>query len=443
MSELLKIGYARKCITPEESVPLAGYGNSAARMSEKVINDLFTTCIAFADKENTVLLFSNDLLMSQESIFDPIRQAIADTLGFTIDQVLVSATHTHSGPDLRCDHPAIDRYLPMLTQQMVACAQEAVSDLKDATIAITNTTTKNMSYVRHYVLEDGTYKGVNLNVYNTTPIAYHSSEADQHMQLVKFMREGGKDVIVANWQTHPHLTGFGKADVSSDMIGVMRQQMEEALDCQFVYFSGASGNLTIRSFDEKDNIFNDHISHGTELTRYALEAAKNWTPVANGPVKLASYKATEKINLPNDELLETSKDVWNFFTTNKNYKESIFYAESKGMHSQYQANFVLVRKRLHDEGTTSKELPLYALSIGDVAFVTVPYEMFDTNGKYVRDFSPFKATIVATCANAYNSYIPSAYGYLNDCYEADVALYGPGTGERLAQRYIKMLESLR
>lgn len=96
------------------------------------------------------------------------------------------------------------------------------------------------------------------------------------MQLVKFSREGGKDVVIANWQAHPHLTGFGKADVSADVIGVMREEVEEKLHCSFVYFSGASGNLTIRSFDEKDNIFNDYRSHGKELGRYALEAAESW-----------------------------------------------------------------------------------------------------------------------------------------------------------------------
>ena len=86
---------------------------------------------------------------------------------------------------------------------------------------------------------------------------------------------------------------------------------------------------------------------------------------------------------------------------------------------------------------------MYAFSVGDVAFITAAYEMFDTNGKYIRDFSPFKATVVATCANGYTSYIPSAYGYLNECYEADSAQVPAGAGERLAQRYIKMLESMK
>ncbi len=37
-------------------------------------------------------------------------------------------------------------------------------------------------------------------------------------------------------------------------------------------------------------------------------------------------------------------------------------------------------------------------------------------------------------------YIPSAYGYLNDCYEAGYTRVTPGAGKRIAQMYVKMLE---
>ena len=443
MSESLLIGYAKKCITPKESVPLAGYGNSAARMSQSVINDLYATCTIYSDGKNTpVVLFSIDLLLIQTRIFDPIRQKVAELCGVPMDYVLISATHTHSGPDVGCQHEAIDRYLPFMEEQILAAAKEAMADLKPATISIASGKTKKLSSVRHYVLEDGSYKGANLNVYHTSPIAYHSSAPDPHMQLVVFSRTGGKDVVVANWQTHAHLTGFQKADLSADIIGVMRDEMEKAIDCDFVYFSGASGNLTIRGFDKRDGVITDYLEHGKRLAQVALEAMKELRPVAAGPVLLTAYTEQAPIKPEDPKLLETARDVWDFFTTSKDYTQSILYSESKGLHSQYQANYILLRQQMYDEGTRFREVPVFAFRVGDVGFVAASYEMFDTNGKYIRDFSPFAATVVATCANAYNSYIPSAYGCLNDCYEADVSLVPPGTGERLAQKLVKMLESL-
>ena len=444
MSEL-KVGYCRKCITPKESVPLSGYGNSTARMSQSVVSDLFVTGCAFSDGEHpAVLLFSIDHLMTKQSHFDPIRRQIAEEAGLPFDNVLFSATHTHSGPDLGAQHESIDRYIPFMTEQILSCAREALADLKDATSSIASNKSKYLSCVRHYMTESGEYRGVNLNVYHESPIAYCTSEPDPHLQLVKFTRNGGKDVLIANWQTHPHLTGFGKADLSSDFIGVMRDEVEKAIDCNFVYFSGASGNLTINNFNKKLPIITDYIEHGKELARLTLEALPKAQAVAAGPVELVSHLQQETLNPPPDEeTLERAKDVLNFFTTNKNYKDSILYAESKGLHSQYQASYMVIRKRLYDEGDIQVNLPMYAFRVGDIGFVTAPYEMFDTNGKYIRDFSPFAATIVATCANDYKSYIPSAYGYLNECYEADTAVVAPGTGERLAQKYVKMLEELK
>ena len=444
MSEL-KVGYARKCITPQESVPLSGYGNSTARMSQSVVSDLFITGCAFSDGEHpAVLLFSIDHLMTKQSHFDPIRKQIAEEAGIPFDNVLFSATHTHSGPDLGADHESIVRYMPFMTQQILEAAREALADLKPATISIASNKSKYLSCVRHYMTESGEYRGVNLNVYHESPIAYCTSEPDPHIQLVKFTRIGGKDVVIANWQTHPHLTGFGKADLSSDFIGVMRDEVEQAIDCHFIYFSGASGNLTINNFNKKLPIITDYLEHGKTLARLALEALPNAQPVASGPVELVSHYQKETLNPPpDDETLERAKDVLNFFTTNKNYKDSILYAESRGLHSQYQASYMIICKRLYDEGDTQVMLPMYAFRVGDIGFITAPYEMFDTNGKYIRDFSPFAATIVATCANDYKSYIPSAYGYLNECYEADTAVVAPGTGERLAQKYVKMLEELK
>ena len=68
--------------------------------------------------------------------------------------------------------------------------------------------------------------------------------------------------------------------------------------------------------------------------------------------------------------------------------------------------------------------------------------MFDTNGREIKDGSPFKATFVVTCANDGIGYIPSQMAYDHGCYGADTGKFIPGTGEILAQEYVKMLEGL-
>ena len=57
----VRIGFGRADITPVESVPLRGYGNTSRRMSGPVLSPLYATCLAFSDGANTVLFSTMDL----------------------------------------------------------------------------------------------------------------------------------------------------------------------------------------------------------------------------------------------------------------------------------------------------------------------------------------------------------------------------------------------
>ena len=58
----LRVGYARENVTPNYSIPLAGYGNSQDRISREVDYRLFATCLAISDENGfPVLLYHTDL----------------------------------------------------------------------------------------------------------------------------------------------------------------------------------------------------------------------------------------------------------------------------------------------------------------------------------------------------------------------------------------------
>ena len=100
MSNELLAGFARVDITPTESVPLAGYGATSTRMSQNVLSPLYSTCLALTDGSgNTVLFFHNDLCITPAHFAKAVRQAVGSKTGVAASNVMVSATHTHSGPD--------------------------------------------------------------------------------------------------------------------------------------------------------------------------------------------------------------------------------------------------------------------------------------------------------------------------------------------------------
>ena len=109
-----------------------------------------------------------------------------------------------------------------------------------------------------------------------------------------------------------------------------------------------------------------------------------------------------------------------------------------GIHSPYHAGAICSKANQPQ----IKDVHLWTVSVGDLAFVGAPYEMFDTNGDQIKRGSPFASTFVCTCCNEYVGYIPSAYGYQHGCYEADCTPIAPGSGEVLAMEFITMLAEL-
>ena len=435
------VGFGRTCITPTESVPLAGYGNTSTRMSSNVLNDLYATCVAFRDAYgHTALMFHLDLICCNGEVMTPARQMISEATGVPFDYIHTSAPHSHSTPDLtNTAEPSIVRYIPWLQKQMVDAAVAAVEDLKPAKMYTTTTQTKGLNFVRHYVLTDGSFKGDNFGDLNQNPYAGHATEADPTMQLVRFVRKGGKDILLVNWRTHPHRTGgFTKPDIAADIVGSMRENMENDMGCLMAYFSGGGGNVNPKSRIEEENITKDYLEQGRAMADTALAAMDSMKEAQLGVIRMVHLVHPGKVNHTQDVILDKAKEIQHIWKTTNDRPRCIKMGEPYGIHSPYHANAIVWKADLGEY----LDVDMYAFSIGDLAFVTAPYEMFDTNDKQIRDGSPFPMTFVATLANSVSSYIPSAYGYQYGCYEADCGRFHPGTGEVLAEKYVDMLKAI-
>ena len=437
-----QVGFGRKCITPTESMPLGGYGNVMKRMSQNVLSDLYTTCVAMTDaRGNTLLMFHNDILGSAMEVSMPWRQAVSAATGVDVEHIMVTATHTHSAPAYYYTAAeCVVRYNAMVKEQMVQAAVEAMADRAPATMYFAKGKTKSLNFVRHYVMENGGYRGDNFGDGNPLPYKSHTTLADPEMRIVKFAREEKKDVWLVNWQTHPQRTGGGKKyDISADIIGVMRDGLEETENCLFAYFNGGAGNLNATSRIKEENIYADYLESGAALANHARQAAAGFAPAKVGPICVTHEVSVHPLNRPDEEIYRKSKEVQALWHELNDYKAMIPHCAQRGINSPYAANAFIGKYQSKED---TYRVHMYAISIGELAFATAPYEMFDTNAKYIRDHSPFPMTMVIGYANDGLSYIPSAYGYIHGCYEADCTKFRPGTGEILANQYVQMLEQL-
>jgi len=436
------VGLGRADITPRESVPLAGYGNTAMRMSTGFLDFLYTTCVAFTDAEgNTVLLFNNDLINTNATVADAARSSIAGTLGLSVDNVLISATHTHSGPDQGSNLPSIQRYRAYLIQRMKEAALAAMEDRKPAEMYIASGEVLNLNFVRHYIMNDGSYVGDNFGDASGKTYVKHTSEADHILQLVKFTREGGEDILLSNWQQHQTEVGGTKGnryDISADIAGYYRSILEAKLNCKLAYFTGASGNVNPTSRIPAEKLYDNHDVIGTKLAEGAMEVAKNFQKAETGKVQALGQVYAGKVNHSEDDKIIHARLIADLFAEQNNASLCMKEGRQYGINSAYHANGILSKATLGE----TYDVDMNAFAIGDVGFITAPYEMFDTNGVEIKEGSPFKMTFVVTCANGAIGYIPSALGYSHGCYGADTGKFEAGTGEILAQEYVKMLTKL-
>jgi hypothetical protein len=99
-SEGWKAGVSRAIITPEGPIWLAGYA-SRTHPSDSVLADLWVKVLAIEDsKGRKAVLITSDLLGFPKKMSDRIRNQIAIRYGLTRSQVILSYSHTHSGPVL-------------------------------------------------------------------------------------------------------------------------------------------------------------------------------------------------------------------------------------------------------------------------------------------------------------------------------------------------------
>ena len=432
-----RVGYGKQDITPEGQVGMGGYGRSDLRLSKGVLSYLYATCIAITDADdNTLLIYGLDLL-GVGTAMDYARD-ISLATGVPEDHIVFSASHTHSAPAYGEQTSGSADALAKLKAGLVKSAQIAMEDRKAAKMYGGSIETEGMNFVRHYVMNDGTYAGDNFGS-KDSGYARHATDADSQLQLIKFVREGDNDIYLTNFQCHPHQTGGSKKyDISADVVGEYRIAMENQLGCEVLYLSGASGNVNSHSRIKEEQATADWKEWGLKLAEYAQQV--EFTELKTGKVQVAYSNFRADINHADDGIADICKNLRKQWDKNEiTETQLIDIAWSQygiKLNSASQAGAIAERAQM----PTSREFTISAFSFGDVGLAAFPGEQFDTNGKFIKDNSPFAMTIVATKGNGENGYFPSEIAFGYGSYEVDTTKFVCGTAERLADRFVELLQ---
>ena len=387
LSGKFSIGYGCTDVTPTESVPLGGYNDSADRYSTGTGYPFHAVAVAFTDAEGeTVIYITLDLLLAY-GFADSMRNDLSKELGIPKDHIMVHCDHNHSGPDMAFQDPTITRYSVMLNNGVMAAAKAAMADRKPVTqMGTAFTRPENYNWVRHYLLADGSYQAEGVGAVPKSDLIGHATVSDNLLQAVRFTREGGKDVVLMNWQGHPPGTD-PRTIATGNYYSVMRTYVNANMDCHSVFVFGGSGNLNNNSQIEGQVPHENYIELGENLGAQLVALKDQFVPATLGNIIL-----TENLfDTPNNSGIVTS-------------------------------------------------VPLYTISMGDFAMAMAPFEIFDTNARGVREASQFKMTFYSSCTNKSMGYLPTPMSFdWPIAYEVRITKFPMGTAELIQEQLTNML----
>lgn len=446
-----RVGYARVDITPDEPVPLSGYGNNQYRVSQQVLDRIYVSCAAITDEQdNTIMMFSIDLQRSREETWYPARETLSALTGIPEENITLTATHTHSSVDQGAsDNDVVDRWEEELTELTVQCGIQALNDRKScSSMQIGSVETSGLNFIRHYTTLSGGYVGDSFGSWTESPLTGHTTENDPTMHLIRFVRDEAKDIVMVNWRAHAALTGSKTmTNLSSDFIGPFREVVEAGdTDTLVVYYNGASGNVNPTSHIQGETAAvgtakaDQYIDHGTQLANYCLEGlANNMTEVEIGLIQTQRRIVAGEVNHELEDKLLEAKAVQKHYATYRDNDLTEEYAAQFGIRTAYHANAIIARSSMD----ATKDMELNALSIGEhVGFVQSPFEMFTSTSVETEEGSPFDMTFVMGYSNAMNTYIPDDQAWEYTCYESDVTWFVKGTSNMIRDQWLSMLDDL-
>src|SRR5258708_5911726 len=162
-AQALRIGAAQVTISPSPGTPMAGY--YATRLSTGVHDDLHAKAIVIASDGQRVALVACDLIGIPPAVVEEARDMIRTATGIPGGNVMISATHSHTGPLIPDggaragayggDLEAAKRYRAELPSKIAESVRLADAKIAPARAAFGRGREETVSFNRRFFMKDG------------------------------------------------------------------------------------------------------------------------------------------------------------------------------------------------------------------------------------------------------------------------------------------------
>jgi neutral ceramidase len=436
----LKVGAATTVITPPLGVPLAGYYHE--RGSDGIHDDLLSRAIVMEKDGVKVALVSLDLISTRRAFVVKARELIEKETGIPGDHVMISATHAHTGPILP-DTSARDAgiadggqvaktYLETLPELITESVKRANDALQSAQASSFIGHEPTLTFNRRFHMKDGTV-GWNPGKMNSN-IIQPAGPIDPSVPVVFFETPDQKPIATyVNYAVH--LDNVGGLKISADLPNTLTESLGKVLgkDHITMWTAGTCGDLNHVNVNwaRPQNGNENAARMGIVLAGEVLRNWPNLEPAGDGPLRVRSMIVPLPLALIDENEVELAGFIVR--TGNDNGRENFM-------------KLVNAYKVLDVYGRQGKplEVEVQVITLGDdLAWVSLPGEIFVQLGLDLKLDSPFKQTMIAELANGSIGYIPNRRAYPQGNYEVVSARCAAGSGEMLVEAAIQMLKEIR
>lgn len=337
----MKVYWQSQVVNPPLPTYLDGY--VMGRRSTRIHDDINVQTLLIQSQE-TVAIISVDVLLIEEAFKSEIQQRLVDSCQLKKENILITATHTHSAPQISnflfADQPYDEDYRKQI--MTVIC--------------------RNVQYgLQHMVTTHLSYKEVDTRDFYTNRDS-QDSPYNPWSYMLRFYDEKEEVIVdVLNFLCHPTVLHAENLHVSSDLIGGIRNNYPQPL----MILLGECGDVSTR-FTRKEATFAEVERIASGISQQLLTG--QWMTLRSEDVQLRTFSFQHTYNPSADSFLQKSQK-----------KLEILVQQDEN----YRPILELLKKRRMLTTQTMK-LQAYILKVGEVAFVFVPCEIVYALGKVLR-----------------------------------------------------------
>ncbi|WP_085535181.1 neutral/alkaline non-lysosomal ceramidase N-terminal domain-containing protein [Massilibacteroides vaginae] len=438
MIKQLKAGAAVRNITPKKPHFLFGYP-FVERMSTGVHDWLYSSALYLSDGDQQTIFISNDVIYVNKDSVARIRKAINKQTGIPEENILIAATHTHSGPvTVDCVISANDPIVPKADKAYVEEMERKT--IESACAAFNQAVPAQSAFLK----ADGTGIGTNR----------HNPLGPKDLEIPVLILKNQDNEYIATMlvcNMHPTVLHEDSTLYTSDFPFYTRDILQKlflGVDCPVIYFTGACGNQSPRHVT-KENTFAEAKRLGNIVAQAIgekLVSDLTYSSVVKIGCKqrlvelkrkcFPSVESAEQHRLSAKKKFETLKEHSQNTQEIRSAEVDWFGSEEIAFLSKLSSSETL-------EAAYAKCLPaeIQIINIDDWNFVAWPGEIFIEYALQLKEQA--KNAFLITLANGeLQGYISTEEANEKGYYEASNSLFDYTSGAILLEETLKELKSI-